>query len=590
MKSTQKLAAAPTAANPTAEDARPKNLPERRLSRVQAQIVLGALTVAIMAKLALLLVYAYGMRWVMDEFGQGTSGKLLDIGLYTVIDPIKTALPLVASHEALRLGTGVRDVFLWLRAGTTLAALLTVVVTACTAHSLHLRNWRWTLFVVVTLLCFSNFMEQSFRVRSDSYAALFSVVGFMCLMRPKETVRSVVLSGVMVGCAFLCTQKAIYIVAALGLGHLVRAQSKSAGAHWLTVALAYGCGATISLVVYAVAFGGLKAPQVLFAMFASPLKVSTHVLSGEMFPGIRRYVLQTLERNWFEYALCAAGVAVTLFRPSQYEPRVRAGALVVVLVTASVFSHPQPWPYVFVLCLPFLVLWAPFPLHRIHERHRALLISGACAALSVSAIRNVEVLSHDNRLQFSVAEEVESMLGPTDTYFDGVGMIPTRQIAGAHPWWWWDTPTLAALEQEFESGSSIHFASVANAPIKVWILNYRLVRMQARLNPLWANGTVRVAPTLLVSGRSMPSGATVRFRNLWRGRYVMVDEMCRPTSEPLVVDGVACETPCLISDGEHEISSAASDQRFLLPADVKPTHRLPVDGPVPHLYAEVYDF
>jgi hypothetical protein len=114
--------------------------------------------------------------------------------------------------------------------------------------------------------------------------------------------------------------------------------------------------------------------------------------------------------------------------------------------------------------------------------------------------------------------------------------------------------------------------------------------MQARLNPLWADGTVRVAPTLLVSGRAIPPGARVRFRNLWRGRYVTLDEMSRPTSEPLIVDGATCETPCLIANGEHEISSAASAQRFLLPADVKPTYRLPVDGPVPNLYAEVYDF
>jgi hypothetical protein len=589
MESTEKLAESRKAAR-ASERARREHLVAQDLSGAPAQIATGALTLAIAAKLILLLTYAYGMRWVMDEFGQGTSGRLLDVGLYTVVDPIKTALPLVASHEALRLGSSVGEVFLWLRGGTTLAALLTVLVTACTAHSLHHRRWRWTLFVVVMLLCFSNFMEQSFRVRSDSYAALFSVVGFMCLMRTKNTLRSVVLSGVMVGCAFLCTQKAIYVVAALGLGHLVRARVASDGAHWFVVMLWYGCGAVFSLVVYALAFGGSNAPHVLFAMVASPLKVSTHVLSAAMFPGIRGYVLQTLERNWFEYALCAAGIGVTLARPSQYEPRVPAGAVVVVLVTASVFSHPQPWPYVFVLCLPFLVLWAPFALCRIETRYQVLVVLGTSAALSVSLVRNLEVLSHDNRLQFAVAAEAESMLSPTDVYFDGVGMIPTRHIAGVHPWWWWDIPTLAGLEQEFESGSSFHFASVADAPIKVWILNYRLLRMQDRLQPLWANGTVRVAPAILVSGRLIPSGASVQFRNLWRGRYVTVDETGRRTPETLLVDGVACETPCPISNGEHQVSSAASELRFLLPADVKLSQPLPISGPVPNLYAEVYDF
>ena len=56
----------------------------------------------------------------------------------------------------------------------------------------------------------------------------------------------------------------------------------------------------------------------------------------------------------------------------------------------------------------------------------AILVS----ALGVSFLRNLQVLKHDNAFQNETVRRAERLLGPGDTYFDGIGMLVARQHAG----------------------------------------------------------------------------------------------------------------------------------------------------------------
>ena len=89
-----------------------------------ASAVRVLLSIAILAKLALLIVYSQHMRWVMDEFGQGYWGRFVPLGLYTNVETPKTALPYPLYYAAITLGGSASNVFALWRASTAIAALI----------------------------------------------------------------------------------------------------------------------------------------------------------------------------------------------------------------------------------------------------------------------------------------------------------------------------------------------------------------------------------------------------------------------------------------------------------------------------------
>ena len=76
------------------------------------------------------------------------------------------------------------------------------------------------------------------------------------------------------------------------------------------------------------------------------------------YADVGSYIAQTLSRNVVPYAICGAGLATALLRLHRLDPRERLAAVLAVVSTVLVFLHNPPSPYVFLLCLPFLSLWA----------------------------------------------------------------------------------------------------------------------------------------------------------------------------------------------------------------------------------------
>jgi hypothetical protein len=267
-----------------------------------------------------------------------------------------------------------------------------------------------------------------------------------------------------------------------------------------------------------------------------------------------------------------------------------ATVLAAAIVTVLVWGHPQPWPYLFVMCMPFLALVAPAALVQAPQPLKPLLILVTSVLLSQSFTRNVAVLAHDNRQQLEVVERVEALLAPEDRYFDGIAMIPTRRIAGEFPWWWWDAPTVAELRAQIQSGQPSHALSIITQGPKVWILNYRLQRFDDFIGSFLALGTLRIDDYILVSGRAIAPGEQTHFRNLWSGSYDLIDSNGERRHHTLLVDDVACDIPCRIGAGDHRVRSTAVGWTFLLPADVRPDRPLPIRNRALELFADVYDF
>ncbi len=544
------------------------------------------LAVAIAAKLGFLVLLAWRSRWVMDEFAQGYFGHGMEDGLYRAIDPIKTALPQWLFATLLHRGLESVEIFHGWRLMTLSAALGVVALVAVIAHRLY-ASWVAVLLSVMVLLSFSNFLECSFVVRNDSFAIAFAVAAFAIALLARSQAISASASGALAGIAFLCTQKTIYHAAALGCGILLVGFDAGRLRGAVTRGLQFSAGFAAPLISYSIAFGGLQFHEVLRAMFLSPLAfvASLHQYSE----GLGRFVVQTLVRNPVSYVVSAAGLGLAISRWREVSARVKAAALATGFITGLVFMHEQSWPYVFVMAIPFLAIWAPLALQLLPAPRRFWGLAALLLLLSPSFVRNSQRLSDTSASQFELVRQAERQLAPVDRYFDGMGMIPTRHIAGRYPWWWWDFPNLSNLRMRWDEGDRAEIENILRDQPKLWILNYRLSAFRDRLGPTWSAGTVRISEFLLLTGCRLDPGRETSFQNLWEGEYQLFDRDGRATNEDLLVDGSPCRGGCRLSAGNYRIASSASELRFLLPHDFVATGPLPHEGRVRDLFAGIYD-
>lgn len=551
-----------------------------------ARAACGLLAALIALKLGFLAWFAWHARWVMDEFAQGYLGHTVEQGLYRALDPIKTALPQVLFASLLHGGLASAEIHHGWRLMTLSAALGVIVLVAVIARRLF-ASWTAALFAVFVLLSFSNFLENAFVVRNDTFAVLFVVGAFAAALLVRQPVLAASAAGALAGVAFLCTQKTAYHTAAFGLGMLI----VGFGARGFRGALARGALFTVGfatpLLLYAVAFGGFQFPGVLRAMFSSPLALTS--LLADYSQGLGKYVVQTLARNPVAYLVAASGLGFALSRWREAPGRVNAAAVSTVLIVLLVFSHQQPWPYVFLMAIPFLAVWAPFALRLLAAPRRLWGLGALLLLLSLSFVRNVQHLSDTSASQFELVREAERQLAPDDRYFDGIGMIPTRHIAGRHPWWWWDFPTLSILRARWDQGDRAEIDDILRAQPKLWIVNYRLSAFQERLGPTWWAATVRVSEFILLTGCRVDPGRESLFENLWQGEYALFDRDGKAVADPVIVDGVPCGAPCRVGLGSHRVSNPGSAVRFLLPHDFVGSGPLPHEGAVRDLFAGIYD-
>ncbi len=558
--------------------------------------VLLVATLALLAGKALLLVVAsWRVRFVMDEFSFVAQYLDFGDGLYSVVDPIKTIL--AAFYFNLPRATGADAVGL-LFGARLLGALLGLGILAAvylTARRLG-RSRLEALLAAALLASFSNFAEQGFRIRSDLAAAFCAMAGLIALADAGGTARErrmhALLAGAAAGIAFLCTQKALYVLAAFLVAAALaggrRAWSASArAACWLLA----GWSATV--VAYAVIFGGFHAGEVLVAVFRSPSRLAMN--DYKAFPDIRHYISQTLVRNPFSYAFGVVGMAATAVRWRRLEEGARRVWLATLVMVTLIFLHNQPWPYVFVLALPFLALWTPAALALVGQgapRARDLAAWALLALVLFSFGRTLRMVAeHTNDAQVAVVRAAESLLGPSERYFDAMGMVPTRRLALGFPDWWWDAPFAARERARLEAGDAALFARLLAGTPKLWILNYRFLPFRSEIAAITRHAYARVGENLLLAGtRLEPGDLATRFECRWPGRYRLFDLHGEPLARRFRVDSGGESEAATIALGTHEVRLSGGGDALLLPADAHGVVALPETEPVPHLFADVYDF
>jgi hypothetical protein len=552
-----------------------------------ARIAVLSSLLLILVKLPLLALAALRARIVMDEFFQGALSIVIPDDFYHGYDPIKTVLYAYVFDLARRVTHDAASLMLAARVEGLALALVVVLLAGWIGKRLG-RTTPEALFGVAVLLSFSNFMERSFRVRSDSVSVFF-IAGAMTAAT-WAGVPAAAVSGVLVGAAFLSTQKAAFAVAALGIGWASGALRPASRIGAYAEALAFAAAFSAAVLVYAAWFGGFGtgALAVVKMVFLSPLDFAAHSLT--YYSGLELYVTQTLERNVLPYALCAAGVSIVTLRIRELSDATRRLLTVALVVTPCVFLGVQTWPYVFVLPIVTLAVFSPevprFVAHRAPGLATPVLLV-LLAGLAFSLHRNVRYLRDSNEDQLSIVRGVESFLGPEDRYLDGTWMIATRRHAGRI---WWDSQGIRAVVESAKRGDFTELdAAFAEQP-KVVILNYRTQALGPLLARYVVRSYVRAAPNALLSGTRIDGTSEVLFENRWAGRYRLYDAKGHPWDAAFRLDGDAAAGDILVGLGPHRVALRDSaGPGFLLPAGLSLPDPLPETRPPEDVFRGVYD-
>ncbi|HEY0789216.1 MAG TPA: hypothetical protein VGE86_11265, partial [Thermoanaerobaculia bacterium] len=427
------------------------------------------------------------------------------------------------------------------------------------------------------------YIERSFRIRADTVAVVFAVAALWVLLSWGRRSLGIAAVGLLSAGAFLTTQKAVYVVIALGLAVLAFGGTLSERIRRVAI---YGAAAGAALLLYAVAFGGTDFLRVLEMVFTSPLSVALD--ADDFYSDLAVYVWQTLGRNWFAYALCAGGALVAAARFRRGADELRAALVFTVVITTFVFMHNQPWPYVFVMALPFLSLWAPeIPglLARRAEWQEASALLLALAVLALGFGRNLAYLDHVNTAQRFVVRQAESLLAPEDRYQDGLGMVPMRREAVES---WWDAMNATLFLRAVRAGDRGEIHRILENHPKLWIVNYRVLNLMPVLEPYLRRSYVLVSPNIFLAGAIVRSGGETTFANHWPGAYELYAPDGKPAAIPFEIDGRAVAGPTMIPVGSHRVRTGAPGAYALLPAGLRVPPRDEMGPPI-DLFPRVYD-
>lgn len=529
-------------------------------AEVPKKQVAGLLVTALLiAKLAVLFVLAWNRRFVMDEFEQLGWAKYLGHGFFDTIWPAKAVGFQLFILPAHLIGWDAASILHIGRMQTALLACATLAIVYATARALGESRLGAALILLI-LLSFSNFMERIFETRAEPLAVFFGAAALLVALRAGARNWGIVAAGVLSGLAFLSTQKALYLDVALGLAlagdAVLQRRFRQGFARGALLVL----GWLLPVALYCVVFGGSDPLAVARNLVFGPVGVASSATAAE-YGGLRHFVIQTVVRNAVLYGFCFAGIALALLRFRNLGERARIALVFSIVITLLVFAHNQPWPYVFVMALPFLALWAVRPIDAI--ACNPLLLGGSLAVLAIaiagSFARNIGYLQIDNHRQLALVSRVERLMGPEDVYFDGVGMLPNRPEPSTL---WLDRHTV--LETLRQRDASEAHRIFANAPPKLIIWTYRTDAVAPVVAPLIRESYVHVAPNIWLAGARLRRGEATMFKVPIAGRYSLYDASGRPAEATVNVNGSAVPLPLHLPNGPITMALTSGPAEALL--------------------------
>lgn len=517
-------------------------------------------TILLLAKAVLLFIFAFRLQFVMDEFWQLGQAKYLFNDLFHTKWPAKAVGYAVFYLPAHELGNSAVSV---LTLGRLQAALLgcgTCVLTYLIAIRLGEDRLR-ALIIVLLLLCFSNMMERLFRTRAEPVALFFGAFALYVMVGAKvDQAGRLFVAGVLSGLSFLSTQKAIYFN--FGLGAALFLEGALSGRYRNAVARGalLVSGWAFAVAVYCLIFGGSNPERILENIFFGPVEVAVN--GGIPYSNLRIYLYQTLIRNFFLYIACFVGIATTFLGWRNLTEQQRIALIFTSIVSLLVAVHNQPWPYVFIMAQPFLVLWVlrfldVFPKG---DRNRKTFIAMIGFQIVGSFASNILTLNESNATQLAVVKKADRLLRTGEEYFDGTGMLPNRRESTSL---WLDARNvMKTLDQKSASEAAV---GLKENPPKLIIWSYRMLNIEPVVGDWIERHYVKVDPNLWVTGSNIAPGKASPVQIVWAGEYRVYGKGGEPL--PGTLSNGTLTGPILkLEAGEHEIDWSGPDG-VLLPSN-----------------------
>ncbi len=520
------------------------------------------LGVSIAIKVALIFVFAWHIRIIMDEFAQVGYAKYFANGLFDTIQPPKAVGFAVFYKLAHLTGWDAVSIILIGRMQTALLACGTLLMVYSCARALGEQRLR-ALFIVLVLLCFTNFMERIFRTRSEPLALFFALTAILVILRGHAlTARKIFIAGILSGLAFLVTQKSAYFNLALGLGLVVEAMLRKDIFTAIVRGFYLTAGWLLSAIAYCFIFGGSDPLHIAQSLIFGPIDVA--VYGSDAYYGIRVYVLQTLLDNTFLYLLCFSGMVIALKRWKVSNEKTRIALIFSFVITTLVFTHNQPWPYVFIMALPFISLWSLAPLDYlfVHNRMPILklfFLTVTTLTILSSYFINISYLKIDNVQQLELVSRAEALLKPGEKYFDGIGMLPNR----LEPTTLW-LDAIYVLKTIREGKKSEAWQVFTQSPPKMIIWTNRMTGIHPFIAKAIDNSYVKVAPNIRLAGRLLHIGQQEEFKVPLAGRYQLYSETGAAVSAHVKVEGITITPPITLSADRKMITLLDGPEKALL--------------------------
>lgn len=558
---------------------------ERRIDPV-AGVLLIAIAFFAFLEYRLLLYSQY----IMDEFLHSSWGSDIHFGIRPYVDymPFKTQLGILLYSIAYKLCGNMEGILLINRHTAFLFVVLSLYILFL-LHRQLFASARGGLWAVLWTLSCSTFSEHSFSIRVDMMATCLALLGLYLFLNPPSRRRALA-SGLCLGIAFCTTQKSLYFIVAfiISFWFVYRRTISNPLKEFLIFVL----GGVVAFGLYVIAFGfGGHYFNVVKATFFSE-KTLRLALTGH-YAGLYTFYWQTFSRNipFYCLSLVGLGYAIERWRSNRWEQDFLCCFSLAVL--ALLVLHREPWPYVFVLIIPFLGCYAGLVSDQVHEALRTsprILTIPAIVLLATviiqSVMRNNDYASVRCFPQLEAVRAAEAILDPDDTYFDGVRMVGTRKYC-----------TSVVLEQRvlngligaWETQGPTLLDSLSTSQCKVIIYSYRLARLPKEFHEFLQNHYVLLDKNIFVSGCEATTSPT-EFNLVWAGKYdMLIDGKCGN----VLIDGKPVgpkDEGIRLGSGNHRVAFEGDGSLLLLPAAARQwMAKNPVQRVVTPLFINVYE-
>jgi hypothetical protein len=559
----------------------------KRLTTPTLKIALPLLTSAVcIAALFAPFVLRHHAPFIMDELVDMQLAVQIDRGVKIYSEqpfertPLMTYL-LAWAHDPATSSfqSAVNGRFL-----ASLATQLTALGILATA--VRVLSWRFALLAVLLAVTFTDFLDQSFRIRADVFSTMFALPAFYIVCSPRLGRVNVMLAGLALGLALVTTQKAIYFAVAFGLAVAARclfdlralpivARVRSLAS--LGAGTALGAALPLaSLFVWAATtdrWQGFVENCLLHGA-----KVG---LIADSYSFTTQYVWQSLDRNPVFWALGLLGLVGMLWwsirkgpaegateqTESRRSQQIGLGVWTAVLLLMF-WQHTAKFPYIFVNLTPCLAVcgaWALAQFRQVVWRDRwpELLAITCCGGL-VAAMLHIWPHYQRNRnntlivQQWAVMERVDAITAPDDAVFDGIGMATTRVHAVPY------SLTKRFFDERRAGANYPIIPFLVERQPKVAIENYRWGWLSADEKAYLATHFVQDWSNVWVAGARIvhpgPEKSEHTIHLAATTEYTVLVE--RPT--PVTIDGRRVGAKVQLSVGMHTVSVEGEAQQVVL--------------------------